>query len=114
MKTHVSAKVLQKTEEPLMLAVSTFPFPDTRTSEHRAAFREEVEYEEVANLQIFYHLWTWILGPSLNHPHSLRIGTLHGIHQHLSCFSVINGSIIIAFVERIHGVIGSLTEEMGE
>lgn len=128
MKSYVASEVFEQTEEPLVLAIDAFfltcaeiflpragcIFPCAEIFEILATFRKEVENKQVAYLQIGYHLGSWILVPSLYHPDSMRIGSLHRTHQGFSCLAVIHRSIVAAFMEWVHGVVIGFAVESGQ
>ena len=114
METDIGTEVLEQTEEPIMLFVALVALPDAGDAEHRTALGEEVEHEQVACLHIVYHRRTRILRPALNHPHSLGVHTLHGLHHGLTRLGIVDGGIVVALVEGVHRVIVGLAKQLGE
>ena len=111
MQTDVGTEVLQETEQPLVLLITLITLPDAGNAKHRTTLREEVEHEQIARLHAIDHLRTGILGPTLNHPDSLRTDTLHGLHHRLASLGVVDIRVVIALMEGIHRIIIGLAEE---
>ena len=104
-QSHIAAEVLQHAEHPRVSLVSFVAFPYRWYAEHGTALREEVEYHDISVSEVGHHLRAWVLRPSLHHPFRLVVGALHGLHHRLSGLGVVCCRIIVALVERVHGVV---------
>ena len=113
-QTDVGTEVLKQTEQPLVLLVTLLTLPDAGDTEHGATLREEIEHQQVASLHAVHHGLARILGPTLNHPYSLRIHTFHGLHHGLTGFSIIDIWIVVTLMEGIHRIVIGLTKQLGE
>ena len=92
-----------------MLFIALVALPYAGDTKHGATLREEVEHQQVASFHAIHHPRTGILRPPLDHPSRFGIHTFHGSHQSLASLGVVDGRIVVALMEGIHGVIVSLT-----
>ena len=113
-KPHISTEILQHAEKPFMMFVTVITFPDRRNTPHGTTFTEQIRYEQIASFQIFHHLRTRILSPSLNDPYRLGIHLLHGFHHSLSCSVEVYITRILAFMKRVHRIIIRTSKQLCE
>ena len=105
MQPHICPKVLKHTKQPIVLLVSFLSFPHRGNTEHGPAFGKQIQYQQIAILHILYHTRTWVFRPSLNNPCRFWVDTFHRLQHHASRFSIVQGIIVVAFMERVHAIV---------
>ena len=112
MQSDVSSKVFKHAHQPVVLFKTVFALSRRLDSPHGLTFAEQVENQQVAGIEIGYHLRTRILSPCLHNPHRVIVGAFHGGHYSLACRVEVYLVAFAGLVEWIHGIILGFAVEL--
>ena len=112
-QANVASEVQQHTESPVVSVESFLAQPcRLRVAPLRTCFRVEVKHKHIAILEVLYHCRIRACAPSLSHPHSLWVGSLHGSHNSLASLAEVYTTRVAALMEGVHTIIVGLAIEL--
>ena len=107
--SYVATKVQEHTESPIVTVESFLTIPcRLRVAPLRSVLRIEVEHKHITILQMLNHSRIRTSTPSLHHPNSIWIDSLHGSHNGLACLTQVYPTSVATLMKRVHAIEVSL------